>query len=164
MNKKRRCKGACDALQFERKSLSDGLEDVVYFILCDTNVSLGNLDAGVVEDFVQQYKSFCATVVGLVNVTSECLTESMGREIPDFDFVVVLEILQLLVDILDSERLASSLAFEHELVPVWTAKQFVQVMYFLLDGLVERNRSRLFRFLFRHSARVHIQHIFPVEV
>lgn len=112
--------GRTNALQFiVVVSELDGVEDIVDLVLRDTDVSLGNLDARMVQNLVEQDKAFCATVVCFINVASECLTECMGGEVVNVEFVLPLELLELLVDTLDSERPSSVRTLEDVVVLFW---------------------------------------------
>ena len=100
----------------------DGLEDVFYLILGNTNISLCDLNARVVQNLIEKNQALGTSIIGLINISSECLSKGMSWEIANLNLIVILEILQLLVDALDGNRTASDIAFKDEVFFVWRAE------------------------------------------
>lgn len=71
----------------------NGLKDVVNLVLGDSDVSLGDLDACMVQYLIEKNQALSTSIVGLVDVSAEGLSEGVGREVANLNLVVVLEVL-----------------------------------------------------------------------
>ena len=70
----------------------DGVENTGYFVLCDADVGFCNLNTGVFEDFVQQQKTICAMVIGVIYIATESFAERMSRKMVNVQSVSVLNV------------------------------------------------------------------------
>ena len=55
-----------------------GIEDFVYFFFCDTDITFGNFNIGMIENFIQEQKALGAMTICIVNVATESFSERMG--------------------------------------------------------------------------------------
>lgn len=162
---RRRCKGAAVARQFEISILEfDRVEDAGDFLLRDTNVCLGNLNARVLEYLVEQDEAFSAVIMSIIHVASKRLSEGMRREVRYAQLIFVLQVLQNLVDILDGHRFISTAAWEDIVFAVRTIQQLIKLSEFLLDGWVERNVSSLPSLLFCYINRSLVENVVPSKI
>lgn len=162
---KKRCKGAATARQFGISILEfDRIEDAGDFLLRDTNICLGNLNARVLEYLVEQYETFCAVIVSVVHVASKRLSEGMRREVRYAQLILVFQVLQHLIDILDGHWLISTAAWKDVVFAVRTVQQFIKFFEFLLNRWVERNVSSLSSLLFCYINRSLVENVIPSKI
>ena len=110
---KGRCKGAAIARQFGISILEfDRVENAGDFLLRDTNICFGNLNARVLEYLVEQDEAFSAVIVRIVHVASECLSEGVCGEVRYAQLILILQVFQNLIDILDGHWLIPTAARE----------------------------------------------------
>lgn len=66
------------SIKYSPKLKMNGLEDVVYFVLCNSDVSLGDLNACMVQYLIKENQTLSTSIVGLIDISTESFSKGMG--------------------------------------------------------------------------------------